>query len=309
MNRRTQRIDVTAVAPAGVRTCVVDVFEPDEYEPPTTLAFCLPGGGFSRRYFDLEVVEDGVADESYSMARHLVAHGIAVVVCDPPGIGESDLPDDPYGLTPHALADVQAVVVDAVSTELPAARRIGVGHSAGALLTVHQQAHHRQFDALALLGFAGRGLVEHLTEEERAYANDPDALRTALPGLVEARFGDGLPVWESGPSSIFSGGGAPSAAKVAMRAAQARMLGMLGLTSMIPGASAPELAAIDVPVFVGVGGNDITGPAHLIPGDFPNAHDVTLYVLEGAGHTHHIDARRAELWDRIVAWLTSLPPL
>jgi pimeloyl-ACP methyl ester carboxylesterase len=299
---RTARVDVSHVAPAGVHECVVDVFVPDGVVD--TVACCLPGGGFSRRYFDLEAAGD---DGSYSMARHLVARGIAVVLCDPPGIGESDLPDDSYSLTPHALADVQAAVVDAVSGQFPRARRIGVGHSAGALLTVHQQARHRQFDALVLLGFAGRGLVAHLTKDELAYANDPDGLRAALAALVKERFGDGLPVWESGPSSIFSGGSAPSAAKAAMRAAQARMLGMLGLTSMIPGASAPELAAIDVPLFVGVGSNDITGPPHRIPGDFPNAHDVTLFVLEGAGHTHHIDARRSELWERVVAWLTSLP--
>ena len=296
------RVDVAHVAPAGVRACVVDVFSPEA--AVDTVAFCLPGGGFSRRYFDLQVDGD---DGSYSMARYLVDRGIAVVICDPPGIGESDVPDDPYALTPHTLADVQAAVVDEVSARFPGARRVGVGHSAGALLTVHQQARHAQFDALVLLGFAGRGLVEHLREEELAYAGDPDGLRAALADLVRARFGDALPVWSSDGSSIFSGGSAPSAAKAAMRAAQARMLGMLGLTSMIPGASAAELAAIDVPVFVGVGSKDITGPPHLIPGDLPNAHDTTLFVLEGAGHTHHIDALRAELWHRVVAWLASLP--
>jgi pimeloyl-ACP methyl ester carboxylesterase len=305
VKREPLRIDVAAAAPAGVRECAVDVFTP--VGGFHTVAYCLPGGGFSRRYFDLAVRNDGVDDDSYSMARFLGARGIAVVTCDPPGIGESDLPDDPCSLTPHALADVQAAVVDAVSAHVPGSRRIGVGHSAGALLTVHQQARHRQFDALVLLGFAGRGLVEHLSEEELAYANDPEGVRTALPDLVAKRFGDGLPVWESGPSSIFSGGSAPSAAKTAMRAAQARMLAMLGLTSMIPGASAAELAAVDVPVFVGVGSNDITGPPHLIPGDFPRAHDITLFVLAGAGHTHHIDARRAELWQRVVSWIESLP--
>ena len=306
MTRETQRVDVAAVAPAGVRECVVDVFVPDG--EVDTVTFCLPGGGFSRRYFDLEVAaEDGAVDESYSMARVLSARGVAVVVCDPPAIGESDAPDDPYSLTPHTLADVQATVVEHVGAQFPGARRIGVGHSAGALLTVHQHARHEQFAALVLLGFAGRGLVEFLTDDERAFAHDPDGLRVALPDLVRRRFGDGLPVWESGTSSIFAGGSAPAAAKAAMRTAQARMLGMLGLTSMIPGASAAELAAIDVPVFLGVGSNDITGPAHLIPGDFPHAHDVTLFVLDGAGHTHHIDPRRAELWQRVVAWMASLP--
>jgi pimeloyl-ACP methyl ester carboxylesterase len=57
-----------------------------------------------------------------------------------------------------------------------------------------------------------------------------------------------------------------------------------------------------VPVFLGVGSNDITGPPHRIPSDLPNARDVTLFVLEGAGHTHNIHDDRARLWARLARW-------
>ena len=264
--------------------------------------FCLPGGGFSRRYFDLHVPPEC---GPYSMARDLAARGIVVVTCDPLGIGASDRPTDPSTLTPDLLADVQAHVTATVLELLAAgtaceglppltdARAVGVGHSAGALLTTYQQARHRQFAAVALLGFAGRGLVDFLTPEERTFADDPDGLRAALPGLVHNRFGDALPDWQGGNSTLFSGGTAPEPVKDAMRAAQGPMLGMLGLTSMVPGASTRELAEIDVPVFLGVGSADITGPPRRIPSDFPNAHDITLFVLEGAGHTHNIHEHRA----------------
>ena len=318
MIRTTIHVDVAAVAPSGVTQCAVDVIaDPGARRGahPVPVAVCLPGGYYGRRYFDLMVPPDG---GDYSMARHLARHGWVVVVCDPPGIGSSDAPDDAYDLTPHALADVQATVTRAVLDglargdlvpELPPvahARPVGVGHSAGALLTVHEQARHRPFAALALLGFAGHGLVEHLTDEERALADDPDGVRAALPRLVEQRFGDALPAFPGGTTSIFSNAAAPSAAKDAMRASQDRLLALLGLTSMIPGASAPELAAIDVPVFLGVGDADITGDPRVIPGHFPAATDITLFVLPDAGHAHNIAPTRARLWDRVAAWTRGL---
>jgi len=185
---------------------------------------------------------------------------------------------------------------------------VGVGHSAGALLTVYEQARHRPFDALVLLGFAGRGLVEHLTDEERGCADDPVALRRALPDLVRARFGDAAPPppAPSTSTSIFSGGPEPETVKAAMRAARAPLLALLGLTAMIPGASAAELAAVDVPVFLGVGDRDITGDPRAIPGHFPQATDITLYVLADAGHAHNIAPTRARLWDRVGTWTDAL---
>jgi pimeloyl-ACP methyl ester carboxylesterase len=317
VSRAALSIDVRPVTPAGARQCTVEVFAPASLDPASAnvVAFCLPGGGFSRRYFDLEVPPD-VGE--YSMARFLAASGLIVVTCDPLGIGDSDVPDDPSELTPGALATTQVHVTSEVLARLRGGtacdalpplsdvRPVGVGHSAGALLTVYQQARHHQFDAVALLGFAGRGLADFLTDDERAYIGDPTAFRVALPRLVEQRFGSALPHWEGGNSTLFAGQSAPEPVKDAMRAAQSPMLGLLGLTSMMPGASAAELEAIDVPVFLGVGSNDITGPPHRIPSDFPNARDVTLFVLEGAGHTHNIHTDRARLWTRLVRWTREL---
>lgn len=318
MIRSVCQIDVSGVGPAGVGRCAVEVVaEPDALRSggPVPIAVCLPGGYYGRRYFDLIVPPDG---GDYSMAGHLATRGWIVVVCDPPGIGASDVPTDPYDLTPHALADVQATVTRSTLGGLargdlvdglppvPDAWPVGVGHSAGALLTVHEQARHRPFAALALLGFAGHGLPEVLTPEELAVADDPDAARAALAGLVEARFGEALPAFPGGTTSIFSNPTAPSGAKDAMRASQDRLLALLGLTSMIPGASAPELAAIDVPVFLGVGDTDITGDPRAIPGHFPNATDLTLFVLPDSGHAHNIAPTRARLWDRVAAWTRGL---
>jgi len=312
----TRAIDVAAVAPPGVEQCTVDVFLPPDPTRASAIAVCVPGGYSSRRYFDLAVAPE---HGEYSMARHLAGHGMLVIIVDPPGVGDSDVPDDPFTLTPDTLADVLASLTETV---VEAAREgrllpgtdpvgpapvLGVGHSAGALLTVYAQARHGSFDALALLGFSGRGLPEQLGPAELACAGDPAAARAALPDLVRSRFASALPPFPARPGSIFAGGPEPEVAKAALRQARAPLLALLGMTSMIPGASAPELAAITVPVLLGIGERDITGEPRAVPAHFPAATDITLFVLAGAGHAHNIAARRAELWDRIVRWAGSLP--
>jgi len=310
-------IDVQGSAPSGAEHIVADLFlPPPSATPAGILLCCLPGGGMSRRYWDLQV-----ADElgEYSMARYLARQGFAVATIDPLGVGDSGRPDDGYALTPSALADVNDVAIRRIIAGLregtlrddvaavPTLRTVGVGHSAGGLLTVHQQARHRTYDALALLGFAGGGLPSHLTEDERAFAGKPQLLRDALAALVEARFGDPLPMRSStAVSPMLVKGASLEAALSAMAASGSSMLALVGLTSMIPGSSDAELAAIDVPVFLGVGELDITGTAHEIPSQFPNTRDVSLFVLAHSGHNHNVSDNRTDLWDRLGAWARSV---
>ena len=72
-------IDVTAVAPPGVHTLVADVFLPahERMAADPQVLCCLPGGGMSRRYFDLEVTDTALGN--YSMARHLAGQGFVVI--------------------------------------------------------------------------------------------------------------------------------------------------------------------------------------------------------------------------------------
>ena len=141
-------VDVSAVAPAGAARVVADVFLPSVPLDPPIVMTCLPGGGMTRRYFDIEVDGD---PWTYSMARFLAGLGVGVITVDPPGVGESDVPDDPWTLTPRAVASVCATASDHLLRELrrdrPELISIGVGHSAGALLTVYTQAGWRPFEA------------------------------------------------------------------------------------------------------------------------------------------------------------------
>jgi pimeloyl-ACP methyl ester carboxylesterase len=316
---RGQRVelDVTGAAPAGVRTLVADVFAGDDVAPDTCAAIvvCLPGGGMARGYFDLDVEgETG----TFSMARALAAEGLVVVTLDLPGTGESDVPTDGYTLTPDAVADtvdratiglVDAARAGELAPDVPAlpdVAVVGLGHSAGALIACYQQARHRRYDALALLGFAGRGLVQHLTDEERACIDDGHGLRDRLPQLVANRFGEPLPRSQTSGSDLLVRVPISDAAREALLGCGTRLIGCVGLTSMVRGASADELRAVDVPLFLGVGDADITGPADRLPGDFPGARDLTLYVLAESGHNHNVAPTRQLLWHRIASWIRSV---
>src|SRR5438270_9471554 len=106
--RATVSVDVSGVAPAGGHTIVVDVFAPRSGEVERAVLFCFPGGGMSRRYYDIAApAELG----NFSMARHLAQQGVVVVTVDHLGVGESRRPDDGYALTPAAIADANVAAV------------------------------------------------------------------------------------------------------------------------------------------------------------------------------------------------------
>jgi pimeloyl-ACP methyl ester carboxylesterase len=92
----------------------------------------------------------------------------------------------------------------------------------------------------------------------------------------------------------------------AMREATSPLLGLVGLTSMVPGSIREELKTIDAPVFLGVGEFDITGRPHAIPEELPTSRDITVFVLPDAGHNHNVADTRELLWGRTARWIEAL---
>jgi alpha-beta hydrolase superfamily lysophospholipase len=311
------RVDVSGAGLAGCRTVAVTMVAPrilPGRPAPDVVFCCLPGGGMSRRYFDLDV-----AGGSYSMLEHLAARGAVALAVDHPGVGDSDAPQDGWDLVPDTVGDVDAaactVALDALragTTGLdlpprPALRSVGVGHSAGGTVTVHVQARHRLHGALALLGWGGGGLVEELGDEERALAHDPAGLRRELVGLAQARFEVPLLTMRRGSSARLVRAPLPDDVRAALVAARAPLITPIGLHSMVPGSSTPELAAIDVPVLLGLGDHDLVREPRTVPAAFPASGDVTVFVLADAGHDHNVLPNRAVLWDRLARWAAALP--
>lgn len=291
-----------------------ELFLPVRLDPNPIVLVCLPGGGMNRHYYDLRP-ED--RDQSFSFAAQMSARGFLVLTLDYPGIGDSDRPADGYVLTPEVLAE--AVVgatrhcLDALRSGklvagLPALRglsSVGVGHSMGGMLAVLAQALGRQHQALALLGFSTRGLPEYLPPSLRAVEN-PAAQRDQLPGWARAQFG-GQPYPVIGKSrdaaGIFGGAQADIRAVAALKRAAAPLLPVPALLAMLPGNVAAEAAAIDVPVFIGVGEHDMVGPPQDAPFAFTRSRDRILHVLPGAGHSHFLFPARRELFDRLAQCL------
>lgn len=283
---------------------------PSKIPSRPVLWFCVPGGGANRTYFDL-VGRAGAG--GYSMARFAADHGVVVLTVDPPGVGESDVPDDGYELTPTRVADVlQLALADVIgrlahgeiedAPELTFRAKIGIGHSAGGLLISCQQARHHGFDALALLGFSDSGLPGVLTEEELAYADRPEELLEALPDLVKERFGGPYP--ELGGADMRMG--VPEPLKGAVARTESRLLAMVGMMALVPGSMKPELDRIDVPTLVAVGQHDIAGDVGALPGQLPACRDLTLIILAATGHNHNWADARMTLWDRLIRWSDSM---
>jgi alpha-beta hydrolase superfamily lysophospholipase len=329
--RTVIRVDVSDVAPAGCRELALEVVEP-AVTPPRAVLFCFPGGGMTRRYFDL-------AAPGYSFAEYARARGFLVVMLDHPGTGDSDGPDDGWTLTPAVVAGLEAAAVDRARTLLGAdgIPAIGVAHSAGAHLLIHQFGRDprdnskvngisgpngpacprtseavsgTRFAGLALLGWAGHGLPEYLDAADRRLAelaaSDPEAFPQELVAGARRKFGRPFPVLDGHGSSLLIRNPMPDHARQALSAAGAPLLAVVGHASMIPGSASRAAAAVDVPVFLGVGEHDIATSHHLIPAQFPASPDVTLYVLPGAGHNHNVEPGREELWDRVTRWAGQL---
>jgi pimeloyl-ACP methyl ester carboxylesterase len=278
-----------------------------------TLAFvCLPGGGMNRRYFDL----GGAAQPGFSFARQMAASGMIAIAIDHLGVGDSTKAADGFDLTPDVLADANAnatsAIVDGLRLgtlipglqPLPDLATIGVGHSMGAMLTVMQQAAAAQHAALVLLGFSNNGLVKYLPEPAQFLIGAPELIPERIGAI--ARQIHERPYQQLQPSAegraMFYGSAADPHGVAALRAARDVLLAVPGLQSMIPGSIAPHSAKVDVPVFLGLGDQDIAGPTHAIPAMFPGSRDISLLVLPETGHCQFIFPSRMALFERIRLW-------
>ena len=306
----------TGVSVAGeALTLAADLFLPQSLPPRPLLLLCLPGGAMSRRYFNLQVE----GDESFSFAAAMTAQGFIVATLDHPGVGESTRPEDGYALTPEIInaanAEASAQIIGGLQAgtllaglpAIPALKSVGVGHSMGAMFTTLQQAAFAQHIGIVLLGFGTRGLPEYVGPKVRErVTTDRAGVLAELPRLAAQMFGNvPYPTIRSTAESkvIYAGANAEQAGVLALKPAIERLLPVPAYLSMLPGNVAEQAAQIRVPVFFGVGENDMTGPAQSIGSAFTQSGDQTLLVLPDTGHNHFVFASRSLLFTRIARWL------
>lgn len=307
---RDFRIDVGPLSDGGEPiTLALDIHLPDKLAERPVLFWCVPGGGVTRDYYDLRD-PGSPGNGSFSFAAAMTGEGHIVVTVDPAGVGASTRPADGYSLTTEAVAEgnaralakLRAMLAAGDVAGLPALGDptvVGTGHSAGAMIgAVHQSVKH-DFDSMLLFCFGTVGLPEYMDETHHAAIKEPDGGRSRIVELARARFGTEpylpAPVQEKDKPSGR-----------ALRQVMNRVLANVGMHAMLPGNVTRELAELDVPVFLSVGDRDMTGPPHLLPRDYVNCPDFTLYVVPTSGHHVFVAAGADKLFRRIAGWVNGL---
>jgi alpha-beta hydrolase superfamily lysophospholipase len=276
----------------GLSTAVT-VVAPEK--PDGTVIFGFPGGGYSRSYYDRGMPVD-------SQAEWHAARGWTVVCCDHLGVGASDLPD-PDTLTFDVLADANHATVTSVLERLQLSGPVlGMGQSMGGCVLIYQQARHRSFDAIAILGFSAKHTVlplpdggfdmpEGLSLEDAAAQLTQTLVGYAFhyrdePKDIVAEDVDGYPLRESGTVPAWASATVPPAA----------------VSMLTPGIVAAEAAAIDVPVLVVAAEIDVNTDLDAERAAYESAPSVETMRLERSAHMHNFASSRELLWQRIHQW-------
>jgi hypothetical protein len=257
------------------------------------LVVCLPGGSYTKWYFDVQV--PGHSD--YSMARFLADRGWVVLALDHLGVGDSSHPNGAGLAAEVAAAANQSAVSQAVERlytgrlheSLPPAvihRLAGLGHSMGGMLTIRQQARFHTFERIAVLGWGNLPVATDLPLPLPPVDADGYCVidRAAVQNLFH---------WEDVPNDVVA---ADNGRAVPVPAP-------LLADSFASGCTKDDAKQIDVPVFVGFGDHGEPSLSHLEPSTYEKSHDVTFLVLERSGHCHNFASSRHALWDRIATWL------
>jgi pimeloyl-ACP methyl ester carboxylesterase len=250
---------------------------------PETVAVCLHGGGYDKRYWHFS--SPGLT--GFSMSEHFVERGIAVVALDTLGMGESSRPERIEDLTLEVAAAAHDEAVRGVRERFPGARIVGIGHSLGGMLALAQQAGHRSYDRLALLGWSARTINVELEADHFLADGDYRWLnRQRVHHLFH---------WDDVPQELIAADDAnlvPTPRTLEDAAFQ-------------PGISEAHAGAIDVPLFIGLGERDVSRDPRGEPALYPRAYDITLYILGRSGHCHNFASTRRTLWDRLLGWACS----
>ena len=291
------RFDVSEVV--GEQAALAATYYParNDIAAPALLV-CLPGGTYSREYWDLNIA----GHCGYSFAEFATENGYAVLTVDPLGTGESSRPARDFDFT-----DIAAALADAVAA-LPAATGnhappIAVAHSLGGYLAITQQALFPSYAGLAIFGCTNQH-VAPLNLDPAFIARSATADGRAelaleiLSALPEAYFEgprEHLQSWfhlDDVPVDVVQ------ADRVTAKSVVPRIFG----TAMIPGVVAEHAALIDVPVLLGYGVVDVSPNPRAEAALYCNSPDITTLVSADSAHCHNMASSRRRLWQRLLAW-------
>ena len=310
--------------PGGRGRIAATAFLPESISAAPTVMFALPGGGYSRGYFDLQFPGHG----GYSQAEHHVARGVVFIAMDHLGVGSSNIEANDI-LTIEDIAAANDQAVREILARLRAGTLIegragiepglivGTGQSMGGGVTIIMQGRHRTYDAIMPLGYspvhtslpqrrpemreaiktAFAGFSRRTSPQDLSVPHSSEQIPDFLypfhcedvpEGIVKADLAGGYPLRQSPPRW---GSATVPRCVVAM---------------MSPGYVAEEAASIDVPVFLGFGERDVSEAPYREPSMFPRATDITVFVVPRMAHMHNFASTRRLLWERSLDWADAI---
>ncbi|OBF10690.1 alpha/beta hydrolase [Mycobacterium sp. 852002-10029_SCH5224772] len=293
-------LDVTDAI--GERAALAATYYPARTSAAAAVLVCLPGGTYSREYWDLNIP----GHDGYSFADFATENGYAVVTVDPLGTGESSQPARDFGFT-----DIAAALARAVDT-LPGtigihAPPVAVAHSLGGYLAITQQALFNSYAGMAILGCTNQHVAPlNLDAALIARAATPQGraelaqeILAALPQPYFEGPREHLQSWfhlPDVPADVVA------ADSVTAKSVVPRVFG----TAMIPGIVAEYAARIDVPVLVGFGVVDVSPDPRSEAALYRSSPDITTVVLADSAHCHNMATSRHRLWRRLFDWTATV---
>ena len=167
----------------------------------------------------------------------------------------------------------------------------------GGMLTTIQQACHRTYDAIMVLGYTAQGVHGHYNGRQIRTstflpANHQPADYTSNDRLSQRENFH----WEDVPAEVIA----------ADDALAVETPSQIGVVSIYTGIIAEEAARIDVPVFLGLGERDVSPDPAAESLFFRNSTDFTRYILPRSAHCQSFAGTRHLFWNRMHSWAHGL---
>jgi pimeloyl-ACP methyl ester carboxylesterase len=261
------------------------------------LLVCIHGGSYTRNYW----TADFAGFAGYNFAAHMTARGYAVAALDMLGMGESAKPEPESILDRAKIAAANDHAARTFADGLRNGRwaradhvvMTGIGHSIGGMMAITQQARHRSFQRLAILGWSNQPL-----------ALSAEAIAMLKSHCVE--HGYAAPP-RTNMRAFFYGKDVPMALVEADEALASRTPSCLLRDSLTPDIVHAEAAAVQCPVFIAQGSIDTSPNPHREVPLYAGSRDVTLMMMDDTAHCHNFEPSRHRLWNRLDGWIGGLP--
>jgi alpha-beta hydrolase superfamily lysophospholipase len=297
--------DVTAALPDGAtegQPVIISgwLFYPEDPGAHPVSMTLTAGGSYDKRYHHAIIP----GHPGYSAAEYLASRGNIVLLSDHLGVGQSTRLPQQRKATRHIVAHANHAAVEQFHARLtagtlhpglpaiPSTTRIGGGHSMGGMLTILQQAEHKSYDGVMIMGYTADAV--HFTlhgQKLRAADHIPTGDVPDYSSNDRAALRQGFH-WDDVPETVMT----------ADDALAVKTPSGIGLDSIRAQIVKEEAGRITVPVYICLGERDVSPDAHAEPGYYRSSNDITLQILPHSGHCHTFASTREQMWNRMHRW-------